>query len=360
MASAATLHKRQVWLTAGIVLLAFWIARPFISAIAWAAVLAIAEWPLLSKALRRFPKRTVLLALGLTTATGLFVILPLSLVATSLAAESQGALDWVQRAQATGLPPPSWLAHLPVVGDRLTDWWQSHVGSSDAAKSFLASINAGSALGWARVIAAEVARESGLFLITLLALASFLVRGSDIAVQARLVSNQMFGNFGEDFLAHLIEAVRRTVAGTLLVSVLEGAMIGAGYAVTGVPQPLLFTVITIVLALVPFGAWLVFGLAGLILIGQDHVLAGAGLMAYGAAIMTLGDNLVQPAVIGGAMKLPFLLALVGTFGGLATMGLVGLFIGPVIMVALLLIWREWTENKGSGTANATPVRSPVA
>jgi predicted PurR-regulated permease PerM len=342
--TATTLQKRQLWLTATIVLLALWIARPFVSAIAWAAVLAIAEWPFFLRMTERQTKRPFLFAIGFTIATGLFVILPLSLVATSLAAESQGALDWMQQTQATGLAPPAWFQHMPIVGGRLTDWWRTHIGSSNAVKEFLGTINAGWALGWARVIAGEVARESGLFLITLLALVSFLARGDIIAVQARLVAKRIFGRFGEDFLARLTEAVRRTVAGTLLVSVAEGSIIGIGYVVAGVPQPLLFTVVTILLALVPFGAWAVFGLAGLILIGQDHLVAGVAVMAYGATIMTLGDNLVQPAVIGGAMRLPFLLALVGTFGGIAAMGLVGLFIGPVIMVALLLIWREWATN----------------
>jgi predicted PurR-regulated permease PerM len=139
----------------------------------------------------------------------------------------------------------------------------------------------------------------------------------------------------------MIAAVRGTVTGTVLVSFGEGAVIGAGYVVAGVPQPLLFTRFTMLLALVPFGAWLVFGLASLILIGTAKVLAGALLFAFGVAIMTVGDNVVQPAVIGNAVQLPFLLALIGAFGGLAEMGLVGLFIGPVIMAALLLVWREW-------------------
>jgi predicted PurR-regulated permease PerM len=113
--------------------------------------------------------------------------------------------------------------------------------------------------------------------------------------------------------------------------------------VAGVSQPLLFAVVTMILAFIPFGAWLAFALAGLILAAQGHLLAGVLLFGFGAAVMTVGDNFIQPAVIGGAVKLPFLLAFIGVFGGIATMGLVGLFIGPVVMVALLLIWREWTS-----------------
>jgi predicted PurR-regulated permease PerM len=100
-----------------------------------------------------------------------------------------------------------------------------------------------------------------------------------------------------------------------------------------------------ILALVPFGAWLVFGLASLILVGTGKLLAGALLFAFGVTVMTVGDNVVQPAAIGGSVELPFLLALIGAFGGLLEMGLVGLFIGPVIMAALLLVWREWIRPR---------------
>ena len=342
--SPQRLRKRQIWLTVAIVLLAIWVAGPFVTPLAWAAVLAIAEWPLFKRAIERYPISRGLMATAFTVATGLFVVLPLSLVATSLAGESQAALDWLQNAQRAGVPEPAWLSGVPLFGEHLSEWWQANAGSSAAAKQFLGSMKAGSMLSWARAIAGEVARESGLFLVTLIMLVGMLARGAQITEQARLISARMFGTFGEDFLLRMTEAVRRTVAGTLLVSVIEGSMIGVGYAVAGVPQPLMFAVATILLALVPFGAWIAFGLAGLILIANGHILAGVLLIVFGATVMTIGDNVVQPAVIGGAVKLPFLLAFVGAFGGLAVMGLVGLFVGPVIMVALLLIWREWSST----------------
>ena len=73
--------------------------------------------------------------------------------------------------------------------------------------------------------------------------------------------------------------------------------------------------------------------------------AAALLFGFAAVVMSIGDNVVQPRVIGGAVELPFLLAIVGTFGGLESFGLVGLFVGPVIMVALLLIWHQWMEHR---------------
>lgn len=339
-----SVQSHQIWLTLVVLVLALWIAIPFLTPIAWAAVLAIAEWPLYRYIVQRFPARSRWAAAACTLATGLLVVFPLSLVATSLVTESSGAIAWVQQVQQHGLSQPLWLDGVPVIGDRLAEWWRTHAATPEAARDLLGSAPAGSLLGWARTIAGEVAKESGLFMVTLVALLSLLLSGEHISAQSRIISARMFGAFGTDFLERMIEAVRRTVVGTVLVSVIEGAVIGIGYLVAGVPQPLLFVVATIVLALIPFGAWVVFGLAGLILMAQGHVLAGGLLMGFGAAVMTVGDNVIQPTVVGGAVELPFLLAFVGAFGGLAAMGLVGLFIGPVIMVALLLIWREWTGD----------------
>ncbi len=351
----AGVRTRQVYLTAFIVALAIWMAMPFLTPIAWAAVLAMAEWPLYRRAVARAQGYRGLIAMGFTFGTALLVIMPLSLAAVTLAQESQSAIDWIQHAQRFGVPAPHWLGAVPLAGSRLLGWWQEHIASPQGANAMLGSISAGSVLDWTRSIGAEVARESAVFLITLVILATLLARGERIADQSRTIAGRMFGVFGQEFVGRLSGAVRATVNGTLLVSFVEGAIIGVGYAVTGVPQPLLFATFTIVLALIPFGAWAAFGLASLILIGTGSVLAGVLLFVFAAIIMTIGDNLVQPAVIGSAVELPFLLALIGAFGGLADMGLVGLFVGPVIMAALLLVWQEWMRPPPEPVVEATKV-----
>lgn len=345
----SAVRKRQMLLLIVILLLAMWIAWAFLVPLAWAAVLAIAEWPLYRRALDRAPRHPVLVASGFAFATALIVLVPLSLAGVSLAQESQAALDWLKQAQANGIPAPNWLATIPLVGDRLQVYWQQNLGNPQAANALLGSLSAAHILGWTKSIGGEVARQLGLFLITLFALVSLLARGIRIGERGHVLAGRLFGPLGQDFLERMIAAVRGTVSGTVIVSFGEGAIIGVGYFVSGVPQPLLFTTFTMLLALVPFGAWVVFGLASLIIIGGGHTLAGGLLFAFGVTVMTVGDNVVQPAVIGSAVELPFLLALVGAFGGLASVGLVGLFIGPVVMAALLLAWREWMPSEETVT-----------
>jgi predicted PurR-regulated permease PerM len=340
-ATERAIRRRQIWLTGFIALLALWMAWPFLTPIAWASVLVIAEWPLYRRAVARVPAHAGLIALGFTLATALLVILPLSLAAVTLAQESDGALAWLRHAQQYGIAAPPWLVGLPLVGAQLGDWWQAHVATPEATNALFGSLSATSILGWTRSIASEVAKDSALFLATLVVLFTLFAAGERLSGHSRTIARHMFGDFGEDFLVRMAGAVRGTVNGTMLVSFCEGALIGVGYGVAGVPQPLLFATFTIVLALVPFGAWLAFGLASLILIGSGAVLAGVLLFVFGVVVMTVGDNVVQPTVIGSAVELPFLLAMIGAFGGLAAMGLVGLFVGPTIMAALLLVWHLW-------------------
>lgn len=332
-------RRRQ--LTLIVLLAALWVARGFLAPCAWAVVLAIAVWPLHRRFAGRWPGHDAVIAGALTLATALFVVLPLLLVAVSVVGESQAAIGWLQGVQQHGLPAPRWLAGVPVVGERASAAWQQHLGSPQAAGALLGGLSAGSVVGWLRAAAGAIASDSGLFLITLVALFSLLAAGRALALQCTVVAERLLGDFGGRFAARLTLAVRGTVIGTVLVSVGEGAIIGIGYLIAGVPQPVLFATVTVALAMVPFGAWAAFGLASLILLGQGHALAAAALFGASAAIMTIGDNAVQPRVIGSQVHLPFLLALIGTFGGLETLGLVGLFVGPVVMVAAMLIWQEW-------------------
>ncbi len=341
------MRKRQMLLLAGILLLGLWISWAFLVPLAWAVVLAIAEWPLYRRALTGAPSHPTLVAAGFAFGTALVVLVPLSLAGVSLAQESQAALDWLKHAQASGIPAPGWLADMPLLGVRLQAYWQQHLGNPQAANALLGSLSAARILEWTKSIGGEIVRQLGLFLITLFALVSLLARGVHIGKRGHLIAGRLFGPLGEDFLQRMIVAIRGTVGGTVIVSFGEGVIIGVGYFVAGVPQPLLFTTFTMLLALVPFGAWVVFGLASLIITGAGHALAGGLLFAFGVTVMTIGDNVVQPAVIGGAVELPFLLALIGAFGGLASIGLVGLFIGPVVMAALLLAWREWMPIQGA-------------
>ena len=137
----------------------------------------------------------------------------------------------------------------------------------------------------------------------------------------------------------MVATVRETVNGQLFVGLGEGFVLGMAYAVCGLPHPLLLGALTVVLAIIPLGAPLLVAAASLILVIQSNTIQGFGLLAFGSFVF-LAEYFVRPLLIGSSARLSFLWVLLGIFGGLSTFGLIGLFLGPAILAALIALWRE--------------------
>jgi len=330
-----------------------WVARFFILPIAWAVVLAIALWPLYQHfrpALSR--RRGVLLALAFALATGLVLMVPLIIVAAEAVRDSQWAISWITRAQQHGIPAPSLLAHIPITGDRMTAWWQANLADPNGAAGLLGHVDAAAVARWVGSAAASFVSSVMVFFMALLALFLILRDGDVLVATCDKAARRVYGDFGHRFLDRLGGAVRGAVNGTVLVALGEGSLIGIGYALAGVPRPVLFTIVTIGFALLPFGAWFAFGLASLVLLLLGHVVAALIILGFGAAVMLIGDNVVQPALVGSSVELPFIWTLIATFGGIQAFGLVGLFLGPALFAALFLAWKEWMATDSGPHADA--------
>ena len=125
----------------------------------------------------------------------------------------------------------------------------------------------------------------------------------------------------------------------------QGLLAGIGYWGAGVEGPALLAVITGLVALLPFGTPFVWGSVGIWLLLTDKTIEGVGLLLWGLFAVSWVDNLIRPIMISGATKIPFLLVLFGVLGGLAAFGLIGLFLGPVILAVLVAVWQEWLEEQ---------------
>ena len=120
-------------------------------------------------------------------------------------------------------------------------------------------------------------------------------------------------------------------------------LLGFAYALAGLPHAVSIAALTGILAVIPFGAPLAFCAAGLYLVAGGSTAAAAAVVGFGFLVVFVADHLVRPVLIGGAARLPFLWVLLGIIGGLETFGLLGLFLGPMVMAALISLWREWTQ-----------------
>jgi predicted PurR-regulated permease PerM len=332
-----------------LVLLGFYTLFNFLSALAWAGIFAIALWPIYRRVVLRFgPGRGILWPSLFTAGVALVFIVPLGLVGLQLAHEAHQAADWARDAQEHGIPVPDAVHHLPVGSAQIAGWWQHNLAEPGAARALLERTTHGRVQGTSRMIAAQVARRSTLFVFTLLTLFFLFREGHGLTQQLRRAAHRAFGPGGERVGMQIIASVHGTVSGLVLVGLGEGVLLGVIYAVAGVPHPTVFGALTALAAMIPFAAPVVFALAALLLAASGSVAWAIGVLCAGMAVTFVADHFVRPVLIGGATKLPFVWVLLGILGGVEAWGLIGLFLGPAIMAALILLWREWADGQAWG------------
>jgi len=312
----------------------------------WAAVIAIAISPLYARIEARWPrlKRGALLPLLTTLAVALVVIVPVTLGLFRAAAEAQDVMHWFVAARENGIPAPDWLISLPFGGDAAVGWWQAHLATPEATRAELARFDNRTLLYHSQVLGKGLVHRSIIFFFTLLAL-FFVLRDSDVLIaQLRKASQRLFGPSGERIGRQVVQSVRGTIDGLVLVGIGEGAIMTLAYLLLGVPHALLLGTATAVAAMIPFGAALMYAVAAFALLTQGAVTPAIAVVLIGLAVVFVADHWLRPVMIGGATRLPFLWVLIGILGGVETLGLLGLFVGPATMAVLVMLWREFVER----------------
>jgi predicted PurR-regulated permease PerM len=160
-------------------------------------------------------------------------------------------------------------------------------------------------------------------------------------MQVRTLLSGLLGTRADGYVEAVASTTRAVVYGILLTALVQGAVAGLGYWVAGVAAPVTLTAVTVLVALVPFGTPLVWGSVAVWLLLTGQTVAGVGLLLWGGLVVSWVDNIVRPVMLSRAGNIPFILALFGVLGGLAAFGMVGLFLGPVILAVALAVWREW-------------------
>ena len=344
-------------------LAALWTLHEFLAALGWAVVFAVSLWPWYSRVCERWPRHARGLLPGVVTLLiVLAFVVPLAIVVAGIAHDSVAVLQWLEQARQQGIAPPALLYNLPL-GDHLAAWWQANLGSPDAIGQF--SHRAGGTQGLpidtGRKLLGEVVRRLLLIAFMLLALFFLLRDGVAVAESLRIGSRRAFGPAGEHVGRQMVQAIRGTVNGLLVVGFGEGVILGVAYVLAGVPHPALFGLLTGLLSAVPFGAVLAYAAAAGLLVAGGDIGAGLAIAVLGSVVVFVADHFVRPVLIGGATRLPFVWVLLGILGGIEAWGLLGLVLGPALMAALMLLWREWVgAQPGPLNPPAHPPAHPPA
>jgi len=323
-----------------------WVLRGFMPLLAWAVVVAISTWPVYNRLLvsKKLHGKVTWAAVALTLIIGALILWPAFYGLLRLIHDAQTFAQFLTDAQKVGVPPPDWLATVPMLGEWARQQWIEALGSPEAASKALHWLRTTGAMAYTKEFAGQLFHRFFNFLFFLLILLFVYQHGDGLAKQVQASSRRIFGEVGVSYTLHATGAIRGTVNGMMLVGVAKGLLMGAGYAVVGLSHPAILGALTGIFALIPFAAKLIFGACSLVLLAENQIPEALGLFAYGMVLTFITDNYIRPILIGGAVRLHFMWTLLGIFGGMEAMGLLGLFLGPTILAILMSIWRDWLRD----------------
>jgi predicted PurR-regulated permease PerM len=339
----------------GLIVASLWVLRPFLPALIWATMIVVATWPAMRAAQRRLGNRRGLAVALMTVAMLLIVIVPIAVAIVVVVEHADEAVEWSKSVivqAATG--PPAWVAGLPVVGAKVSSEWQKLASGQpeDVASQIGPYVRAVGA--WIVFKAGSLGLLLVQLLLTVVVAAILYSHGETVAAGARAFARRLAGDAGDQVVVLSGQAIRAVALGIVVTALVQSVIGGIGLAITGVPYPVLLTAVMFLLAVAQIGAGPVLLGAVVWLYWKDQTLWAAVLLIWSLITASL-DNVLRPILIKRGADLPLVLIFAGVLGGLVAFGIVGLFVGPVVLAVtytLLVAWVNQATEPGQMTAGA--------
>lgn len=339
-------HLIPSLLLAGLMFLGYMILSEFLLTLIWAFILAYITWPLYQWLDRSIGNHANISAAIMTVLLALTMLIIVFWFVTLLQFELK---DTYQRFASylaqEDHPIPGFISRIPLLGPYIQDLVNQITGDPAGLTAQLVQ--------WSKQGLRQLAGFlGGLGSYTLktgviLATVFFCYRdGHRILSQLNRGVIHFLGNHRDVYLNAIGETTKAVVYGFVLAAMVQGFLAGIAYSVAGVHAPVLLGATTALLALVPFGATLIWVPVGISLILGDSTWEGIGLLLWGVSVVSTIDNVIRPWVISGASKVPFLVVMFGVLGGLSVFGVIGLFLGPIVLAVLLAVWNAWLAQQG--------------
>lgn len=331
-----------------------WILAPFLGALIWAAMIVVATWPMLLRLERAFGGRrgpaVAVMSLGLLAT----LIVPLVAAIGAIVGQADALVALAERLPGMTLPAaPAWLDKLPLAGDRLQAAWNQLAG--DGTTDLLPRLQP-----HAREAATWFAHQAGSFAVVLLHFVLIVILtavlysgGESWAAWVRRFGRRLADEQGDRMVLLAGGAIRGVAMGVVVTALIQTVLSGIGLAIAGVPFAALLTAIILVLCIAQLGPILV--LLGATAWTYYAVGPGWGtFMLLWSLVVGLMDNFVRPILIRRGADLPLLLILAGVIGGLVAFGIVGIFVGPVVLAVTYRLLDDWVALQEPGRETAAP------
>jgi predicted PurR-regulated permease PerM len=326
---------------AGLLLLSWAVLSPFIIPASWAAIIAFATWPLYERLRRTLRHHHTLAALVMTVLLATAVVLPLLWLMGLLQREVGHAYAAVQAQLAQGVQPfLERIGQLPWIGERLREYLETTPWNPEAIRDELLAWMR-DRVNWLLNIVGGVGRNAVKLALALVTVFFIYRDGERLLYQVHSVLHRFLGPRIDGYLTAMAGMTKAVVWGLVVTAIAQGIVAALGYWWVGLSAPVLAGMLTALIAMIPFGTPFAWGSIAVWLLLEGDTVGGITLLLWGTLVVSWVDNLVRPIVISSATRIPFLLVMFGVLGGLAAFGLIGLFVGPVILAVLVAVWREW-------------------
>lgn len=309
-----------------------------------AGILCFASWPLYRRIELIFKPGSLLAPVSMLSIWLIALVLPLTYVGVQTVQEAQHFIGVIAESNRMGVGEPAWIKNIPIVGEQAAAYWAQNLAAPGQLEGWLKSTLGAS---WNDISHKMLSITSSLGGFALSMLFCFITLfflykdGKKVMAQIDVVGEHSMPTQWFTLSRLIPKTVSATVLGMSTIAIAEGVILGIAYYLAGAPAPLVLGVITAFMAMIPGGAPLAFTSVSAYLIATGNSFEGVCLFVWGSVELFVIDKSIRPMLVGGPVKLPFLPTFFGLIGGVKTMGLIGLFIGPVLMALVVSIWRSW-------------------
>jgi predicted PurR-regulated permease PerM len=321
-----------------------WVLQPFLGALVWATMIVVATWPMMLATEARLGGRRWAAVLVMTTVMLLLLVVPLTLAVVTIVENSDTIVTWAQNLASFSVPaPPQWVAELPLVGEKLATEWAKLAAASREDLTTQAVPYVRTALQWFAGQAGGVGLTLLHFLLTVVMTAILYANGETAAMGARRFGRRLADDRGESSVVLAGQAIRAVALGIVVTAIVQSIAAGIGLALCGIPYATVLTAVIFVMCIAQLPPLLVLLPAVGWLYWSDDVLWGTVLLVWSVAVGTM-DNFLRPLLIRRGADLPLLLIFAGVIGGLISFGIIGLFVGPVVLAVTFRLLESWISD----------------
>lgn len=337
----------------GMIVATFWIVRPFLPAAVWALTIVVATWPLMLRAQALLWGRRGLAVATMSVLLVLCLVVPLVVALNAIITRVDDITAWVHVVTTWSVPaPPEWLARLPFVGPRFAAQWAAVAAASPEELSARLIPYGREVAGWVIATVGDLGLLLVQFLLVVVFASILYASGETAAAATCRFARRLAGARGEHSARLAVSAIRGVALGIVVTAVIQTALAALGLYLAGVPFAEVLTAVIFILCIAQLGPALVLIGAVVWAYWNSGTAVGTVVLVWSLLVSAM-DNVLRPILIRRGADLPLLLVFVGVIGGLFAFGIIGIFIGPVVLAISYSLLTDWSA------APAVPAPAPA-